>query len=436
VASTGGETRREDSAPRQTVGRMLGLDVARGLAVFGMFAAHVGPDPFEGGYLSRLYQVAHGRSSALFAVLAGVALIIIAGHPVARTGLAGRQAVAKIVIRSVILLAFGTALTMTGTSVAVILAYFGVFFLLALPFVRMRARTLAAVALVWALAGPQLHHLIQHAVHGSESYTADSSSSITESKGSVSIGSEAGSVTSDSIGNDAAASTQGSAFEAGWANAIATYDPMSRLSGEGIIEILFTGTYPALSWLPFLLAGMTLGRLGLASTAVRRKLAVLGPALAVLGYGCSWLAFQVFPDVAKAAGGPDAWWLGTDAPGASPAALLVAAPHSETTLSVIGNTGVAITIIVAALALTDRSARLRRLAKPVIAVGSMSLTAYVLHIAGIWLVSGGETPGSAAVLWGFVAAVMVFAVAWKRFFRWGPLEYVVHRATLLARRVP
>ncbi|MFF4829405.1 hypothetical protein ACFY20_42185, partial [Streptomyces sp. NPDC001312] len=30
-------------------GRMIGLDLARGLAVFGMYAAHVGPDPDQGG---------------------------------------------------------------------------------------------------------------------------------------------------------------------------------------------------------------------------------------------------------------------------------------------------------------------------------------------------------------------------------------------------
>ncbi|GAA4547868.1 hypothetical protein [Streptomyces collinus] len=47
------------------------MDLARGLAVFGMYAAHVGPDPAQGGVAGHLMELAHGRASALFAFLAG-----------------------------------------------------------------------------------------------------------------------------------------------------------------------------------------------------------------------------------------------------------------------------------------------------------------------------------------------------------------------------
>ena len=66
-------------------------------------------------------------------------LDIITGRPAAKTGRAGRQAIAKIVIRSVVLFALGTALALAGTPIEVILANFGLYFLLALPFVRLRA---------------------------------------------------------------------------------------------------------------------------------------------------------------------------------------------------------------------------------------------------------------------------------------------------------
>jgi hypothetical protein len=52
--------------------------------------------------------------------------------PTPKTGRAGRQAVAKVGIRAVILLALATALTMTGTPVVPILAFYGLFFLLVL----------------------------------------------------------------------------------------------------------------------------------------------------------------------------------------------------------------------------------------------------------------------------------------------------------------
>ncbi|MFF6803999.1 hypothetical protein [Streptomyces sp. NPDC012616] len=53
--------------------------------------------------------------------------------------------------------------------------------------------------------------------------------------------------------------------------------------------------------------------------------------------------------------------------------LLAAGPHSGTTFDLIGSVGIAILVIVGAAAPMDRLPRLRRLAKPVIAVGTMSL---------------------------------------------------------------
>lgn len=43
------------------------------------------------------------------------------------------------------------------------------------------------------------------------------------------------------------------------------------------------------TWLPFVITGMALGRLDLGSGTVQRRLAAFGPALVVLGYGTSLL---------------------------------------------------------------------------------------------------------------------------------------------------
>lgn len=128
-------------AERPSTARLIGLDLARGLAVFGMYAVHVGSGS---GYLMELAQ---GRSSALFAFLAGFAVVLITGRT-PRTGLAGRQAVAKVVIRAVILLVLGSVLSATGSSVVPILAYYGLFFLLVLPLHRLGAKALAMIAVV------------------------------------------------------------------------------------------------------------------------------------------------------------------------------------------------------------------------------------------------------------------------------------------------
>ncbi|MFF4016503.1 hypothetical protein [Streptomyces sp. NPDC001843] len=143
---------------------------------------------------------------------------------------------------------------------------------------------------------------------------------------------------------------------------------------DGIVSLLFTGGYPALTWVPFVLAGMAVARLDLAATAVRIRLALTGVALAVTGYGGSWLALRFVPGAAQAvreAAGRAGMSSVPSAPpgsdgvfGDTPAGMLVASPHSEATLSIVGNTGVAILVITACLAAMDTFPRLRRLSGP------------------------------------------------------------------------
>ncbi|GAB3008266.1 heparan-alpha-glucosaminide N-acetyltransferase domain-containing protein [Streptomyces pseudoechinosporeus] len=376
---------REGEQP--STARLIGLDLARGLAVFGMYAVHVGPAPSQGGAIGFLMELAQGRSSALFAVLAGFAVALITGRRTPKTGPAGRQAVAKVVIRAVILLALGTALTMTGTPVVPILAFYGLFFLLVLPLYRLGAKPLAMIAAGWALVGPQLLYVLRPVV------------------------------------GDRAFPTVGQA--------------------DGIVSLFFTGGYPALTWVPFVIAGMAVARLDLAATAVRTRLALTGVALAIIGYGGSWLALRLLPGAAEAVreaeGGSG---MSSSSPGSvglfgdTPAGLLVASPHSEATLSIVGNTGVAILVITVCLAAMDAFPRLRRLAGPVIAVGSMSLTAYVYHIVAIWLLDTEElTVQPLYILLGFIMSVTVLATIWFRFFQRGPLEWLMGRATQVARRI-
>ncbi|SOE56676.1 Uncharacterized membrane protein YeiB [Streptomyces sp. OV198] len=385
---------------RPSVGRLVGVDLARGLAVFGMYAAHVGPDPSAGGSTGFFMELAHGRASALFAFLAGFSIVLITGRRTPKTGRAGRQAVAKVVIRALILLVLGTALTLTGTPVEVILAFYGLYFLLVLPLYRLGARPLAVIAVSGALILPQILYVVQQALNPG--------------------------------GGD------GGGPGGIWA---------WPADADGIVSLLFTGGYPALAWIPFVVAGMAVARLDLASAVVRTRLAITGVSLAVLGYGGSFLALHLVPGAASALrvsgwgeGGSvmSAWWSDTAGypTGTTPAWLLAASPHSETTLSVVANTGVAIAVLAACLAATDALPRFRRLAAPVIALGTMSLTAYVFHIVAIRALGIEELPGSPLhVLLGFLVAVTVFASLWSRHFARGPLEWLLGRATRIAERV-
>ncbi|WP_411572790.1 DUF418 domain-containing protein [Streptomyces acidiscabies] len=324
--------------------------------------------------------------------------MLITGRRIPKTGRAGRQAVAKVVIRAVVLLVLGTLLTMSGIPVEVILAFYGLYFLLVLPLYRLRALPLAVIAASSALVLPQVLYVVQHFLANHEP------------------------------------------------GGLWTWPAETGV----VVSLLFSGSYPALTWIPFVIAGMAVARLGLAATVVRTRLALTGAALAVLGYGGSWLALHLVPgaltrlaesgwgawDKGGGSSAASAWWSDTWGfpAGDTPYRLLVASPHSETTLSVLGNTGVALLVLVGCLAAVDAFPRFHRLAKPVIAVGSMSLTTYVFHIAGIHVLGIEELPGSPLhVLLGFIVAVTVFAAVWARYFRRGPLEWLLAKPAELVR---
>lgn len=95
----------------------------------------------------------------------------------------------------------------------------------------------------------------------------------------------------------------------------------------------------------------------------------------------------------------------------------------------MSSVGVAILMIAGVPVTMDRLPRLRRLAKPVVAVGTMSLTAYVGHfVVQSWLSELGVGPGteqSWVPLLMFVLGAIVFAAIWSRFFRRGPRPWPV-----------
>lgn len=386
------ETKAVSGNQTSTTERLVGIDLARGLAVFGMYAAHIGPAPEGRGLEGFFLELTHGRSSALFAMLAGFGLVLIMGRSSPRTGPAGRQAIVRVWIRSIILLALGVVLTANDAPVEVILSFYGLYFLLALPFHRLSARTLVWLAVLSALLGPQLRF-------GLEGFIYDQTSGEFPS----------------------------------------VIDEM--------VSLLITGSYPALSWLPFVLAGMALARLDLRPSLAQGRLAIAGVLLAVVGYGGSWLALRsagsALEEVSRSAEGANimsAWWsdISAHAWWDSPLVLLTAYPHSETTFSILGNLGVAMAVLALCIFVTSRSSLLTgSFLRPIIAVGSMSLTAYMVHVAGMQIfgLEEGMAPSS-HMLFVFILAMAAFASLWSLFQSRGPLEWLMGKTANLARLVP
>lgn len=128
--------------------RLPGIDLARALAVLGMFAAHLIALPLpEVGDPATWIGLAGGRSSILFATLAGVSLALITGGSAPLSGPALTTARLRIVVRAAVLWLIGVGLIATAVPVYVILPAYAILFVLALPLLPLGVRTL------WMLAG-------------------------------------------------------------------------------------------------------------------------------------------------------------------------------------------------------------------------------------------------------------------------------------------
>ena len=141
---------------RPTSPRIHGLDIVRAVAIIGMMAAHLGPWAGRPALAEPATwpAVVNGYPSALFAVLAGVSIGIIARKGVAAGGVELLRSRMRLGARAVILIALGLVLASLQSEVMVVLVPMGAMFLVVLPLVTARTTTVAGVAAALAVLGP------------------------------------------------------------------------------------------------------------------------------------------------------------------------------------------------------------------------------------------------------------------------------------------
>jgi uncharacterized membrane protein YeiB len=327
-----------------TTHRIVGVDIARGLAILGMFVAHTLPNP------SNTELVVDGRSSILFATLAGVSLGILSGQdrPTAR---GSRSAIYRIVVvRALFIFLLGIVLASLGSEIAIILDYYAIMFLLIAPMLFLPRFLLAVLLGIFAFGAPALASLAEQ-----------------------------------------------------WGNESESIADVTR-------DYFLTGYYPALVWLPFLLAGLIAARSGLSRPSTQLGLIVGGGVAAFAGYEFA----RISPDVSAKA-------------------------HSGTTAEIFGSGGVALVVIGVLLLVTSSApvpvARASTaLLSPVAAAGSMALSVYTVQILALAVVvrvrdNSGliDYPGWPLLLW-LIGGSLVLSWLWRRFLGKGPLERVLSAA--------
>ncbi|MCY1159191.1 MAG: hypothetical protein MOP51_2216 [Citricoccus sp.] len=374
--------------------RLIGVDAARGLALIGLMAVHILTEADEVTHEPTLvFSIVNGNSAALFALLAGVGLALSTGGSTPHRGRRLRGDRTGLAVRALLIGIIGltiAAILPADPPAYGILVYYAVFFLLAIPFLRLSSRVLFGAAAVFGIAAPLLMQKLEPVLPGT---SVDNHTLVT--------------VFTEPLGTAA--------------------------------ELLLTGMYPALPYLAYILAGLGLGRLGLHRTRTQVAIVLSGAFLALGARLLSGLLLYV-------AGGYQAL-LATEEmdrehldealmfptgelPDTSGWWLAVVTGHSNAPLAIASSLGIGMAVLGLCLLL---GARAGRWLTPLVAMGAMTLTLYTVHLIALAPEVHYHDPG----LWFTVHLGLAAIVAWfwiRRFGK-GPLEAIVGRAVQGTRAV-
>lgn len=154
---------RQNVARLESPGRIPGIDLARGLAILGMYVAHLTVvTPLEWSRPETWLGMVEGRSANLFATLAGVSLGLMGAglrtRGAAHDGVRAQRS--SIMIRAVLIWALGLLLLGFDVPVFVVLPAYGVLLLIGAFMVSWSTRALVITAAFTAAIAPYVVTLV------------------------------------------------------------------------------------------------------------------------------------------------------------------------------------------------------------------------------------------------------------------------------------
>ncbi len=364
------------TVPASSAHRLIGYDIARALAIFGMvivnFKITMGAETNGPAWLVWLVGLLDGRAAATFVILAGVGISLLtrqarlSGDQVA---LAGKRRI--LIKRSAFLFCFG--LLYTPVWPADILHFYGVYILIGAVLLTSSDRILWLLAIAMATAFLLLL------------------------------------VVAD--------------YESGWQWSTLTYTDFWTAAGM-IRHLFFNGFHPVIPWTAFLLVGMWLGRKEMSDPKVRHRILAGGVTATILAELSSHLLTA---------------WMLARFPEANPTDirdLCGTAPMPPTPLYLLSAGGTALALIGLCAGLTATPGRRSWCVHPLVTTGQLALTLYVAHVIigmGVLEALGRLEQQSlnmavvSALI--FCVGAVTCAVIWRRFARHGPLEWLLRQIT-------
>lgn len=428
---------------QQKTARISGVDLARALALMGMMAAHFGASTQYGqSFWDSLGAITHGRSSLLFAVVAGVSIALMTGRtqPVGGDNLVAART--KLVLRALFIALIGSGLVQYSSGIDIILPTYALLFVIAVPFLRAKRLTLILWAAGFATIGSALSFAFRPFGYSDvlpvpfASFLASSNYALLPWCALVLVGMAVGRTNLSSWKNLCVIAGSGAVIallaygsteffgpdfpanskdmepssysknvgdEAGFDDSAEYADPFDSWiqSGAEGNEIATVNGVPASS----------IDYTGLMCEAQ-------GSQEAMGRYLNCWSAAQSYDEPVWEDPSSDVWGQITS----SFESFGDASPHIGTPAEVLGGIGISLAVIAVCVAVC---ARFGRVFAPVTAFGSMPLTIYTAHVLTFKHVREGS--GVFEIdNWVFsVLGFMLFAWIWLRYFKRGPLESVM-----------
>lgn len=352
--------------------RIIGIDVARALAVIGMIIVNFKMIFGQSGesWIGDFSSIFDGKAAATFVVLAGVGLAFMTNSAVSGNDQdIWKKVRSKILKRAILLFFIGLSYIVIWP--ADILHFYGIYMLVTLIFIKVRSRYMLWSALAIIFLYPLLMMLID--------------------------------------------------YDLGWD--FTTFEYQGFWSMNGFIRNLFyNGFHPVVPWSAFMLIGLWFGRQDLNDDRFVKKSIVISLTLFLATKLISVLLIQILSE-------------GNEEVAVELSQVLGTSPMPPLPIYMLAGSSIAIAAISTCIIISRRFGD-NPIIDALMKTGQLALTFYVAHVViGVGLVEifGVEELGTYSLNFSFTYALIfslsciAFAMAWTRYYKIGPLEWAMRK---------